>query len=203
MILGVVPLILSAGATDALMILHSKELLAVYMTGDTSKVGHFLLEGDWAMVGALLTVIGIFLLATTTAAWLGQHAGGWRGTLLLALSGVLLALAALSAAPDQASYSLATVAMIAAGIGCLNQVRAEEPGISFVTGVLVRTGRQLASGELKAAGSSLLRWLALLLGAFIGTWLDGRFGSAGLLVIAAFIAFNAVCALPHRVPAVR
>ncbi|WP_213881544.1 DUF1275 family protein [Pseudomonas sp. dw_358] len=200
-ILGVIPLVLIAGATDALMILHSKELLAVYMTGDTSKVGHFLLDRQWPMVGSLLAVIGTFLVATTVAAWMGQRAGEWRGTLVLAMSGLLLALAAPLAALDQSTYSLATVMVIAAAIGSLNQARADEPGVSFVTGVLVKAGRKLASGEFKAAGSGLLRWLALLLGALIGTWLDGRFGSATLLIIAAFIALNALCALPRRATA--
>lgn len=194
---GVLPLVAVAGATDALMLLHSKELLAVYMTGNTSKVGQFALEGRWDSVGPLLAIVATFLLATTWAAWIGQRSGAWRATAVLALSSALLGCSAPFAELHSDRYSLPTVLLIAAAIGALNQARREEPGVSFVTGVLVRSGRALAAGKLAEAGSSLLRWVALLLGAVLGSWLDGLFGTVTLLGIAAFILINALGAWPH------
>lgn len=198
----VLPLTAIAGATDAVIFQHSKELLAVYMTGNTTKVGEFAVQGQWTSVAPLLAVIASFLLATTVAAWVGQRLGNWRASVVLILSAVLMACAAPLAALQPQPFSLATVALIAAGIGCLNQALAAEPGVSFITGVLVKTGRALAAGRWPEALSDVLRWLALLLGALLGSVLTSVFGSATLLVIALLIIVNALCAWPRRVAVV-
>lgn len=198
----VLPLTAIAGATDAVIFQHSKELLAVYMTGNTTKVGEFAVQGQWTSVAPLLAVIASFLLATTVAAWVGQRLGNWRASVVLILSAVLMACAAPLAALQPQPFSLATVALIAAGIGCLNQALAAEPGVSFITGVLVKTGRALAAGRWAEALSDVLRWLALLLGALLGSVLTSVFGSATLLVIALLIIVNALCAWPRRVAVV-
>lgn len=198
----VLPLTAIAGATDAVIFQHSKELLAVYMTGNTTKVGEFAVQGQWTSVAPLLAVIASFLLATTVAAWVGQRLGNWRASVVLILSAVLMACAAPLAALQPQPFSLATVALIAAGIGCLNQALAAEPGVSFITGVLVKTGRALAAGRWPEALSDVLRWLALLLGALLGSVLTSVFGSATLLVIALLITVNALCAWPRRVAVV-
>lgn len=198
----VLPLTAIAGATDAVIFQHSKELLAVYMTGNTTKVGEFAVQGQWTSVAPLLAVIASFLLATTVAAWVGQRLGNWRASVVLILSAVLMACAAPLAALQPQPFSLATVALIAAGIGCLNQALAAEPGVSFITGVLVKTGRALAAGRWAEALSDALRWLALLLGALLGSVLTSVFGSATLLVIALLIVVNALCAWPRRVAVV-
>ncbi|WPO98188.1 YoaK family protein [Pseudomonas sp. HR96] len=196
------PLIALAGATDALVFQHSKQLLAVYMTGNTTRVGEFALQGRWQSTAPLLAVLGVFLLATTGAAWLGQRVGDWRATLVMTLSAVLMACAAPLAALQPESFSLATVALIAAAIGCLNQALAGEPGVSFITGVLVKTGRALAAARWAEAAGDLLRWLALLLGAVAGCVLTSIFGTATLLVIASLIIVNALCAWPQQVAVV-
>lgn len=198
----VLPLTAIAGATDAVIFQHSKELLAVYMTGNTTKVGEFAVQGQWTSVAPLLAVIASFLLATTVAAWVGQRLGNWRASVVLILSAVLMACAAPLAALQPQPFSLVTVALIAAGIGCLNQALAAEPGVSFITGVLVKTGRALAAGRWPEALSDVLRWLALLLGALLGSALTSVFGSATLLVIALLIIVNALCAWPRRVAVV-
>lgn len=198
----VLPLTAIAGATDAVIFQHSKELLAVYMTGNTTKVGEFAVQGQWTSVAPLLAVTASFLLATTVAAWVGQRLGNWRASVVLILSAVLMACAAPLAALQPQPFSLATVALIAAGIGCLNQALAAEPGVSFITGVLVKTGRALAAGRWPEALSDVLRWLALLLGALLGSVLTSVFGSATLLVIALLIIVNALCAWPRRVAVV-
>lgn len=198
----VLPLTAIAGATDAVIFQHSKELLAVYMTGNTTKVGEFAVQGQWTSVAPLLAVIASFLLATTVAAWVGQRLGNWRASVVLILSAVLMACAAPLAALQPQPFSLVTVALIAAGIGCLNQALAAEPGVSFITGVLVKTGRALAAGRWPEALSDVLRWLALLLGALLGSVLTSVFGSATLLVIALLIIVNALCAWPRRVAVV-
>lgn len=189
---SVLPLLALAGATDSLMILHSKELLAVYMTGNSTKLAGYLVQNAWAKAGEIASVIGTFLLATTLAAWVGNRAGHLRSGLLLLVAGLCLAIAAPLAMHTPDKYSLATVLAIAAAMGVLNQVRGDEPGVTFVTGSLVKAGRCLAAGELSAAMDALLRWVCFLIGAVLGTLLDGYLGAATLWVLGALAAFGAL-----------
>jgi uncharacterized membrane protein YoaK (UPF0700 family) len=139
--LPVILLVALAGGIDALMILHSKQLLAVYMTGNSTKLGQSVVQGAWTQAGPLLAIIASFLCATTLGAWLGAKASHWRAAALLMLTAVLLLIAA-PFAGDQ--YSLGVICLIAAAMGIINQARADQPGVTFITGILVRTGRQLA-----------------------------------------------------------
>jgi uncharacterized membrane protein YoaK (UPF0700 family) len=191
---SVLPLLALAGATDALMILHSKDLLAVYMTGNSTKLGDFLAQGAWFKVGEIASVIGTFVFATTVAAWMGDRIGRVRSGVLLLFVGMLLAIAAPLAAQATEKYSLATVMVIAAAMGTLNQVRADEPGVTFVTGLLVKLGRCLAAGKFGGAADAFSRWLCLLIGALLGTLVDGRLGAATLLLLAALAALGALTA---------
>lgn len=54
-------LFMVAGATDALIYLHSRDLLAVYMTGNSSHIGRHIGEGDWAGIAPLAAIIAAFL----------------------------------------------------------------------------------------------------------------------------------------------
>ncbi len=72
------------------------------------------------------------------------------------------------------------------------QTHADQPGVTFITGVLIRTGRLLADGHFAQAATNLLRWLSLVIGAAAGALLD-YFYSTGALAIFAAIAL--VCAL--------
>ncbi|MFC0267847.1 YoaK family protein [Kushneria aurantia] len=178
-----------AGATDALIYLHSRELLAVYMTGNSSHIGRAIGQGHWATIAPLAAVIGTFFVATTLAAWLGQRAGRWRATLILLLSGTLMALAV--PFTTAGSYSLMTVAMIAAAMGSLNQVSSRVIGVTFLTGMIVQTGRSLAQGEWLAGLDGLARWAALIGGAVLATLLDSRYGELALLFVAGALAAGA------------
>lgn len=179
------PLLALAGATDALLILHSKELLAVYMTGNTTKLGGFMDQFDWAKAGQIALVIGVFVLATVLAAWGGKRRHRARASLTLLVVGILLALAAPSAIAQEQPFTLTTVLLITAAMGVLNQVRDDEPGVTFVTGSLVKLGRCLAAGKLGSAADALLRWLCFLIGAVLGALLDRRLGGSTFLLLGA------------------
>ncbi|MFH8133597.1 DUF1275 family protein [Pantoea osteomyelitidis] len=170
-----------AGLADAALYLHSKELLAVYMTGNTSKLAQFIQQGNVQKVLPLLTLILAFLASTTFAAWLGNRLGRWRAPVLLLLVAGLLGIAWPA---SDAEYPLGMVVAIALGMGTLNQISASEPGVTFITGTLVKLGRQLASGEFSLALPLALRWLVWLIAAFIGALLDHRYPQHLLLFIA-------------------
>jgi uncharacterized membrane protein YoaK (UPF0700 family) len=173
-------LMLLAGATDTLIFTHSKELLAVYMTGNSSKLGQSVAHGDWGTVLPLVAVIGSFVAATTLGAWLGKHAGRWREPLLMVILSLLLAIAWPTASEK---FSVATVMLVAAAMGMLNQVLANEPGVSFITGTLVKLGRAVADGQRKDILIGVLRWIAFALGALAGALLEPQAKTLMLLLI--------------------
>jgi len=182
-------LIALAGATDALMVLHSVHLFAVYVTGDTAKIGVALSQGRLdAALAPLPAVILVFFAATTLAAGAGAAAGNRRGALLLAACAALLAAATAVAAEP---YPLAAVLLIAAAMGTLNQVRASEPGVTFITGTLVKTGRALAAGDLAGTSIGLLRWASFLAGVILSAWLDTQFAPHTLGLVAGAAAIGA------------
>lgn len=170
-----------AGLTDAALYLHSKELLAVYMTGNTSKLAQFIQQGNLQKALPLLTLILAFLASTTFSAWLGNRLGRWRAPVLLLLVTFLLAVAWPA---SDAEYPLGMVIAIALGMGVLNQISASEPGVTFITGTLVKLGRQLAGGDFRQALPLALRWLIWLAAAFVGALLDSRYPQTLLLFIA-------------------
>ncbi|MBV7486557.1 DUF1275 family protein [Bordetella sp. BOR01] len=192
-------LVALAGATDALMVLHSMHLFAVYVTGDTAKIGVALSQGRLGAIVPLLAVVLVFFAATTLAAWAGRAAGRLRGTLLLAACAALTAAAApLAATP----YPLAAILLVAAAMGTLNQVRADEAGVTFITGTLVRTGRALAAGDWVGTVMGMLRWASFLAGVILAAWLDARLApyTLGLVAMAAALGAGAEAGWAWRAP---
>lgn len=186
-------LVTVAGLTDATLYQHSKEILAVYITGDTSKLAQFTQQGDIAKALPLLGIIAAFLASTTFAAWLGNRLAQWRAPVLLSLIALLFVFAWPASAPD---YPYGVVLLIALAMGMLNQVCSQEPGVTFLTGTLVRLGRSLASGDIAAAAPLALRWAIWLLAALAGAALDALFPAVALLIIAAWsLLLAAFCLL--------
>jgi uncharacterized membrane protein YoaK (UPF0700 family) len=191
-------LVAVAGMTDSLMFMHSSDLLAVYMSGNSSKLGRSLALGQWPALAALAGVIATFFATTTFAAWLGKLVGHWRPSINLALTAILLCVA-WPIAHEQ--YSPGAVMLIAAAMGAFNQVLADEPGVTFITGALVRLSRSIVERDAGAIVTGVLRWLAWLAGAVTGTLLDIRVEAPTLLLLALGTGIGAlVCALRTRPP---
>ena len=183
-----------AGAVDALVMMHAHDLLAVYMTGNTSKLADALTKGLWSHASPLLCIVATFFVATTLAAWLGKRVAAWRATVILCLCAAGLAAASLLAGEE---YSLLTICLIAAAMGVLNQVKSDQSGVTFITGTLVSVGRHVADWRLRDASLGAMRWLSFLLGACAGAVLDVSLKSAALAVLASVAALCALlCALP-------
>lgn len=79
-------LVTVAGMTDATLYQHSKELLAVCITGDSSKLGQFLQQGEIAKALPLLGIISAFFISTTFTAWPGDRLAGRRAPTLMMLN---------------------------------------------------------------------------------------------------------------------
>lgn len=185
----VLALVAIAGGTDALIMLHSKDLLAVYMTGNSTKLGQSLMAGAWSKALPLVSVIACFFMTSTLAAWLASCLPGWRAPVCLSTTALLLACAVPLAGT---AYPVAATCLIAAGIGAINQTRADEPGISFITGNFIRVARHLGEGKFSAAAAGLMRWIAFVAGAALSTLLDFFYGTGALAILAATV-FAAAC----------
>ncbi|WP_250527162.1 YoaK family protein [Caballeronia sp. GAWG2-1] len=191
--LPVFVLVAIAGGTDALVMLHSKEWLAVYMTGNSTKLSQSLVQGAFEKTIPLICVIACFLAFTTLAAWLGTRFPRWRAALSLTLTAILLA-CAVPLTGEQ--FSPLTTCLVAAGMGAINQALADQPGVTFITGTFISVGRQLASRKFGAAALGMLRWISWIVGAAAGTVLNILFGPGALAAIA---LVGLVCALTATV----
>ncbi len=175
-------LVMLAGGTDALMFTHSSDLLAVYMTGNSSRLGLFIVQHEWRLAAPLAAVIGTFFLSTTAGAWIGTRAGRWRGPVVLAIAAIPLGAAWFVAREE---YSPGTVLCIAVSMGLLNQVLAKEPGVTFITGSLIRLGRAVVDRKVDAILNGATHWIAWIAGAMAGASLDLPFESPALLYLSA------------------
>ena len=178
-------LICLAGYVDALAILHSPDLLPVYVTGDTTKLASALTAGTWTRAWPPAAVILAFLCSSILAAWLGRVSTRPRPAPVLLLVGGFLLLGLLLGLREEGHWTLAVLLSVAAAMGAVNQVLANDPGVTFITGSLVRTARALSTGQVLRSGKDLLRWVAFLAGATGGALLNGLIGHYALAVPAA------------------
>lgn len=184
-----------AGLTDAAFYLHSKDLLGVYFTGDTSKLAQFLQKGDLQKALPLLGLIITFLASTTLAAWLGNLLGKRRAPSLLLIVSVLIFAAWPIGAPD---YPYPAVLLLVMAMGALNQICSQEPGVTFITGTLVKLGRALANGDLGQGLPLALRWLVWFAAALVGAWIDSTFPQYTLLFIALWALLLALASVVYE-----
>lgn len=203
-----------AGAVDALGYIRLHHTVYVsFMSGNTTQLGIAL--GGGRTVGPsggwLIALIALFVagaaMGTVIAARAGRHAGGrYRASVVLAVVSGLLFTAAFW--PGNGMPITAVLAMVLA-MGILNaaleQVGDVPMGLTYVTGTLVRLGRgvgRMLSGNVPNATPFVqaLPWLGLVCGAALGSIVDGRYGRAGLALIALVSAVLAAVmgALPEH-----
>lgn len=117
--------------------LRSKELLAVYVTGDTSKPGQFASKGTLHQAPSWLASLPLFLSARSSQPW--PETGWDAGALLYCCR--RSAHRTWSASAFECPYHL--VILVALATGTLIQVCSEEPCVTFVTGTLENWGAPL------------------------------------------------------------
>ena len=182
-----------AGYVDAIGFLHLGGLYVSFMSGNSTRMGVELAQGQWVAAAASLGLIVLFVIGAAAGSLIvlghGVHRQPW----------VLLAEAALLAAGALAyAFGLpnAAVAAIVLAMGLENAVFQIEGGaglgLTYVTGALVKVG-QLAAAALKGGArwgwvSNLLLWAALVAGSLCG-------GLAYLWINLAAIWFAAAAAL--------
>ena len=162
-----------AGYVDGIGFLHLGGLFVSFMSGNSTRLGVSLAQGQWSNAAE---AIGLILLFVTGAACgslivLGQGANRQPWVLLAEAS--LLAVAALC---YELGLSNAAVAAMVLAMGLENAVFQIDGGaglgLTYITGALVKVGQLVAAaltgGARWAWLPSLLLWAALVAGAVCG-----------------------------------
>lgn len=185
-----------AGFVDAVGWLASGGLFVSFMSGNTTKLGIGLAGG---LDNAILAIglITCFVAGVVLGSLVGRAAGRRQQMLVMWLVTLMMAMAA---ALQQTGLLVPTVLLLAATMGALNTVFAEDGdvkfGLTYMTGALVRVGKRLASiphgGDPLGWVSSFSLFAGMLAGAVIGAL---SYAVSGAQVLWAAVAALAALAL--------
>jgi len=193
-----ISLALLAGYVDALGFIRLGGFFVSFMSGNSTRLGVGLAHGpsDAAIAAGLIAsfVAGVVAGTLTGRAWYPM-----RGIVVLALVGLLLALAA---GADLIGIRGLSIIAMAAAMGAANATFERDGevsiGVTYMTGTLVKMGQRIADalsgGHPLAWLWYLLLWLGLVAGATIGTLIYPSIGLQGLWAAVAVIAAQAVIA---------
>src|ERR1700736_1843619 len=160
-----------AGYVDGIGFLHLGGLFVSFMSGNSTRMGVSLAEGQWLHAAKALGLIALFVTGAAAGSLIVLGRGANRQPWLLLAEALLLAAAAVFYAFD---LSNAAVAAMVLAMGLENAVFQIQGGaglgLTYVTGALVKIG-QLAAMALTGGPRwgwvpNLLLWAALVAGSF-------------------------------------
>jgi len=193
-----VPFVALAGCVDAIGWLRFDQLFVSFISGTSTMLGIAAAEGHAGRAAALATVVGLFAAGALLGAAVGAAAGRGRSPAVLGLVAALLTAALLAPATGTWELPPAAWAMVPA-MGMLNTALPGVGGITFVTGALTRFADALVAA-LAGAGRhgawmvQIAAWVALVVGATAGAWLETHRGQDAL-VAPAVVAWVAAAGL--------
>jgi uncharacterized membrane protein YoaK (UPF0700 family) len=189
-----------AGYVDAIGFLHLNGLFVSFMSGNSTRLGVSLSEGQWSSAATSLGLIALFVIGAAAGSLILLGRGVNRQPWILLAEALLLAIAALCYA---FGLSKAAVAAIVLAMGLENAVFQIEGGaglgLTYVTGALVKVGQlvavALAGGARWGWVPNLLLWAALVLGCLFGAlayhWINLAaiwFAAGAALALSAIVA---------------
>jgi uncharacterized membrane protein YoaK (UPF0700 family) len=162
-----------AGYVDGIGYLHLGGLFVSFMSGNSTRLGVSLAEGQWSAAAAALGLIALFVIGAAAGSLIVLGRGANRQPWVLLAEAGLLAVAALC---YTFGLSNAAVAAIVLAMGLENavfQIRGGAGlGLTYVTGALVKVGqlaaKALSGGARWAWAPNLLLWTALVTGSVCG-----------------------------------
>lgn len=164
-----------AGYVDGIGFLHLGGMFVSFMSGNSTRLGVDLAEGDWPKAAQAGGLIVLFVAGAATGSLIvagrkvrGQASGqGW----VLMSEALLLAAAALC---YTLGYSNVAIAAMVLAMGLENAVFQFQGGggLTYVTGALVKVGQLIAAALAGGARwgwlPNLLLWAGLVAGAVCG-----------------------------------
>ncbi|WP_425569824.1 YoaK family protein [Rhodococcus olei] len=176
-----------AGYVDAMGYITLGGFFVSFMSGNTTRSGVAVVDGQWHSAAVGAAIVGLFVLGVMLGSLLGDLAGLWRRSGVLAVVAVLLALAAIASGPGPEQVVIAALAL---AMGAENTVFDRGSGsaisLTYMTGTLVKLGRSLAAALTGGPRWQWVRfaglWFGLLAGVAGGTAVHRGIGLAGLWV---------------------
>jgi uncharacterized membrane protein YoaK (UPF0700 family) len=189
-----------AGYVDGIGFLHLGGLFVSFMSGNSTRMGVSLAQGDWLNAAQALGLIALFVIGAAAGSLIVLGRGINRQPWVLLAEALLLAAAALCYA---FGFSNLAVAAMVLAMGLENAVFQIDGGaglgLTYITGALVKVGQlaaaALTGGARWAWASYLLLWAALVAGAVCGAlayhWINLAaiwFAAVAALALSAVVA---------------
>jgi uncharacterized membrane protein YoaK (UPF0700 family) len=190
-----------AGYVDAIGFIHLGGLFVAFMSGNSTRMGVSLAEGQWWSAAKSLGLIALFVVGAAGGSLMVLGRGVNRQPGVLLAEALLLAAAALCYAIDLSNAAVAAMVLAMGLENAVFQIRGGAGlGLTYVTGALVKIG-QLAAMALTGGPRwgwvpNLLLWAALVAGSFCGALAYGRinlaaiwFAAGAALALSAMVVF--------------
>jgi uncharacterized membrane protein YoaK (UPF0700 family) len=189
-----------AGYVDGIGFVHLGGLFVSFMSGNSTRMGVSLAQGQWWSAAHALGLIALFVTGAAAGSLIVLGRGANRQPRLLLAEALLLAAAALC---DAFGLSNVAVAAIVLAMGLENAVFQIDGGaglgLTYVTGALVKVGQLVAAaltgGARWAWAPNLLLWAAMVAGALCGAlayhWINLAaiwFAAGAALALSAIVA---------------
>jgi len=189
-----------AGYVDAIGFLHLGGLFVSFMSGNSTRLGVSLADGQWETAAGAFGLIVLFVIGAAGGSLLVLGRGLHRQPWLLFTEASLLAIAALAYAFRQPTVAIGAIVLAMGLENAVFQIHGGAGlGLTYVTGALVKVGQLLADalmgGPRLGFLPNLLLWAALVFGSLCGAlayhWMNlGAiwFAAAFALALGAIVA---------------
>jgi uncharacterized membrane protein YoaK (UPF0700 family) len=189
-----------AGYVDAIGFLHLGGLFVSFMSGNSTRMGVSLAEGQWSGALESLGLIALFVVGAAGGSLIVLGHGTNRQPWVLLAEASLLGAGALAYALGLSNTAVAPIVLAMGLENAVFQIRGGGGlGLTYVTGALVKVG-QLAAAALRGGARwgwapNLLLWAALVAGSLCGAaayhWINLAaiwFAAAAALALSAIVA---------------
>jgi len=189
-----------AGYVDAIGFLQLGGLFVSFMSGNSTRMGVSLAEGQWSSALESLGLVALFVIGAAVGSLIVLGRGANRQPWVLLVEALLLGAAALAYGLDQSNVAVAAIVLAMGLENAVFQIQGGGGlGLTYVTGALVKVGQlaasALAGGARWGWAPNLLLWAALVAGSWCGAaayhWINlGAiwFASAAALALSAVVA---------------
>jgi uncharacterized membrane protein YoaK (UPF0700 family) len=162
-----------AGYVDSIGFLHLGGLFVSFMSGNSTRLGVYLAEGNWPHTVEAIGLIALFVIGAGAGSLIMFTRSAFCQCWVLLAEALLLAAAALCYALGLPNLAVAAIVM---AMGLENAVFQIEGGgglgLTYVTGALVKVGQYLAvaatGGDRLSWVPNFLLWAALAAGGVCG-----------------------------------
>ena len=189
-----------AGYVDAVGFLHLRGLYVSFMSGNSTRMGVALAQGQWVSAFESLALIALFVIGAGAGSLIVLGHGVHRQPWVLLAEAALLAAGALAYAFDLPAVAIAMIVLAMGLENAVFQIKGGAGlGLTYVTGALVKVG-QLAAAALRGGARwawlpNLVLWAALVAGCICGALVYDRislsaiwFAAGGALALSAIVA---------------